>query len=138
MCNITFTAKEIIMKPVLSATLLACVLGAVACSGEKDSPVAFLGCDPPIHSVVVNPPTAAMLIGWTVTLSASVDACPDVVRSVFWSSSDSSIATVDQTGAVTARAVGTTRIIATASIDPNVRNAATITVTKGDVFQRVQ
>jgi Big-like domain-containing protein len=127
--------QEIIMKPVLLASLLACVLGALACSTGKDAPVAVVGCDPLIHSVDVSPTTAAILIGMTVTLAASVDACPGVPRSVVWSTSDPSIATVDSIGAVTARATGRTRIIAAVSADTNVKGAATITVIRGDLFQ---
>jgi len=120
------------MKPVLLAPFLACLLSALACSRGKDAPVGPVACDPLIRSVDVNPTTAAVPIGTTAMLAASVDACPGVPRSVVWSTSNQSIATVDSTGVVTGRAAGMARVVAAVRADTNVKGAATITVIRDD------
>ena len=53
--------------------------------------------------------------------------------SVTWSSSDEDVATVDETGLVTAKSVGTATITAAASADPSVTATCTVTVTAVDV-----
>lgn len=53
--------------------------------------------------------------------------------SVTWSSSDEDVATVDASGLVTAKSVGTATITAAASADPDVTATCTVTVTVVDV-----
>jgi uncharacterized protein YjdB len=69
----------------------------------------------PVATVVVTPPTASVAAGGTVQLSASArDASGGVLpgRLVGWSSSDEAVATVSNTGLVTAVKVGTATITA--------------------------
>jgi trimeric autotransporter adhesin len=70
----------------------------------------------PVASVAVNPPTASLAIGGTITLSATVrDAHGAALsgRTITWSTSAAQIATVSNTGVVTAVAPGVATITAT-------------------------
>ncbi len=116
------------MRSVLSASVLACSLCAIACSGEKQAPVVVWACDGPVHSVTVNPTSVTMETGAVFTLTAFVEVCARIDRGVVWSTSDQSVARVDSTGAVTGASAGAATILATARADRNVRAAATITV----------
>ncbi len=83
-----------------------------------------------VRSVVVSPGSIALQVGSTLALGASVVADASVtIRTVSWSSSDSSIAKVNASGIVTAVGAGTTTIVATATADPTVKGMATVTVT---------
>lgn len=82
-----------------------------------------------VHAVVVSPPNVTISVGSTLSLGASVDADASVtVRTVAWSSGDSSIAKVSAAGLVTGVAPGTTAIVAAATAAPNVKGTATVTV----------
>lgn len=81
---------------------------AAACSRPGD-PTAL------VASVSIQPPSLAITVGTTVQLTAQVkDASGrDVAgRSVVWSSSNPSVASVSPTGVVTATGVGTARVTA--------------------------
>lgn len=70
----------------------------------------------PVAAVIVTPATVTLTVGQTTTLSASpVDAggVPLANRSVTWSSGNTGVATVDNTGRVTAVQAGTAVISAT-------------------------
>lgn len=70
----------------------------------------------PVASVSVNPTTAALVIGSTLTISATVrDANGGTLsgRVVTWTSSDAAVATVSNSGVVTAVATGNATITAT-------------------------
>jgi len=70
----------------------------------------------PVASVAVNPPTASLPIGGTVTLSATVrDAHGATLsgRTITWSTNAAQIAKVSSTGVVTAVAPGVATITAT-------------------------
>ncbi|HEX5073017.1 MAG TPA: Ig-like domain-containing protein [Gemmatimonadaceae bacterium] len=85
--------------------------------------VAVIGCNSdevvhsgtPVASVQVAPPKASVVVGATVTLTASAfDASGNVLtgRKVFWVVADSNFATVSSTGVVTGRVVGTVPVAA--------------------------
>jgi uncharacterized protein YjdB len=66
-------------------------------------------------SVSINPKDATLFIGGPfLVLGAKVSSEFGVVSAVLWSTSDPAVATVDQTGQVTAVAVGTAVVVATA------------------------
>ncbi len=70
----------------------------------------------PVNSVVLTPATASLQGGQTVQLTATLKDIDGMVlsgRSINWSSSNNSIARVDQTGLVTAIAPGPATITAT-------------------------
>ena len=115
-------------RHVLTNTLLlsAAVVLAAACG--SDSPT-----DPieptPVASVTVSPGTANVAVGATVSLSAvTEDADGNTLtgRTVTWSSSNTSVATVSSSGLVTAVAEGDATITATSE---GVSGTAMITVT---------
>lgn len=73
---------------------------------------------PDVAEVVVAPLTASVVVGNTLPLQATVrDAGGQSVTgaTVLWSVQDTSIATVSTTGVVTARAVGSTQVAASAN-----------------------
>lgn len=64
-------------------------------------------------TVVLSSSAETLTVGDTVTLSATV-ASTDTVNSVVWRSMDTAVATVDQTGVVSAKSAGTSVIVAEA------------------------
>ncbi|MCI8652537.1 MAG: hypothetical protein HFF11_02415 [Angelakisella sp.] len=81
----------------------------------------------PVESVAV-PGSLALEVGKTGTLTATVAPDNATNKTVKWSTSDSSIATVDENGTVTAVVAGTAVITATA--DGGKTAACTVTVTE--------
>lgn len=115
------------MRPRILLTLV--LLGAVAaCSSPPGT-----GPNRPVAAVEVTPATASRTVGETVQLTAVLrDAEGEVLtgRSVTWSSSAGTVASVSSTGLVTTVAEGETVITATSES----RSAtATITVTAAPV-----
>lgn len=83
---------------------------------------------PVVRSVAVSPTTASVFIGATQQLAASVSADAGIAQTVTWRSSNSTIATVNATGLVTAVALGSATITALSTVDTTRRATATITV----------
>jgi hypothetical protein len=83
-----------------------------------------------VRGVTVTPASVPSLaVGSSVTLSAAVEADAGVTdRTVTWSSSDATVASVDATGKVTGVKAGTVTISAAAKADPTVKGAALVTV----------
>jgi uncharacterized protein YjdB len=102
---------------------------------------------PPVASVAVSPTTKSMAAGQTTALAATLrDASGAVLtdRIVSWSSSSATVATVSQTGVVTALGAGTATITATsegksgtASVAVQAGPAATVDVTPTSTTIRV-
>lgn len=93
-----------------AAVVLAAATG-IACGGDSLEP-----SDVPVATVEVAPPTATVVLGTTVTLTASAldgEGKPLSGRKVFWTSADSNFATVSPNGVVTGRYVGSVPIAAT-------------------------
>lgn len=92
----------------------------------KKSIIAFLGIlvfivscvkkeqEVPVSSVTLNRTTAELLIGEAVQLSASVSPADATQKTISWTSSNSSVATVSGTGMVSAIAEGQSTITASA------------------------
>lgn len=82
---------------------------------------------PELTSLAITPSTLNLTAGKTGNLS--VTATPATAsKSVTWSTSDSSVATVSN-GVVTAKAEGTATITATSTVKPSVKATATVKVT---------
>ncbi|HEX6050730.1 MAG TPA: Ig-like domain-containing protein, partial [Gemmatimonadaceae bacterium] len=73
-----------------------------------------------VNQVTVSPSNAIIKPGDFLQASAQVDADPGVARTVTWTSSNQAVATVDNTGKVTAVTDGTASITAASTVDPSV------------------
>lgn len=78
--------------------------------GSTPTPVPFIN---DVSSVGLNKTTDTLTVGSTDTLSATVYPSSAANKAVTWSSSDKNIASVDNTGKVTAVSAGTATITAT-------------------------
>jgi len=99
--------NRFLLKGLASVFALAVMFGTVSCSDddEKEGTIA-------VSAIAVNPTTAAVKPGATVTLSATVIPEDATDKTITWSSSDEKVATVDG-GKVTGVAEGTATITAT-------------------------
>jgi len=116
-----------------SLTLLAAWLSlglSTACRDRVDSlPVEVPDSTGVASAVVIAPSSAAMNVGDTITLVATLPlALRTTNRGVTWTVANIAVATVDARGAVTAVGGGTTTVVATSVADPSVKGAASITV----------
>ena len=82
-----------------------------------------------VKTVTVTPANLTLGQNKSYTLTATVDAQPGTDTGVTWTSSDTTIATVDATGKVTATdKVGTVTITATSKADPAKKGTCTVKV----------
>jgi len=101
-----------------AATAACIVVLAAACGGDSDSPAdpGNGGATAPVATLTVTPLTGSVAIGKTTQLAATAkDAAGNVLtgRTIAWTTSGATIATVDGNGLVTGVAAGTTNIVAT-------------------------
>ena len=90
--------------------------------------IMFLGAEPEVTAVAVTPSTATIGVGEEVQLTATVTAGQMANKSVRWTSSDDTKATVSASGIVTGVATGSATITATSVVDNTVTGTATITI----------
>ncbi len=128
------------MQRVVRSTLvgLLAVAGLTACGDKVTTTqvtITTTTTTPPpgtVHSVTVAPASVTIPVSGTAQLAASVDADASVTdRTVKWTSSDPTIATVSSSGLVTGVKAGTVEIIASATAAPTVQGAAAVTVGGG-------
>lgn len=81
-----------------------------------------------VESITLSQASLVMHVGESFTLIASVNPTYALDKSIIWTSSDESVATVDQTGKVTAVSKGTTTIKATANYGSGVSGACEVEV----------
>ncbi len=82
-----------------------------------------------VSEVTLDRTTAELKAGETLQLHASVQPADATDRSLTWRSNNTAVATVDQSGLVTARAVGTATITATANDGSGKQAVCRVTVT---------
>ena len=82
----------------------------------------------PMTKLSVSPELASLVVGESVTLSASHEPVDATVTSVVWSSSDEAVATVSADGVVSAVGAGDATITVADSTQPSVMASATIHV----------
>lgn len=81
-----------------------------------------------VETISLNKTTMELTVGGEETLTATVSPDNATDKTITWSSTDNSIATVDQNGKVTAVAAGTATIYATANDGGNAQGACAVTV----------
>lgn len=86
--------------------------------------------DPTVSSVTVSPSTWTISLDGTTTkqLSATVSGTNSPAQTVTWTSSNTSVATVSNSGLVTGKAAGTATITATSTVDGTKSGTCAITV----------
>ena len=94
---------------------------SASCSVEVPPPVA-------VESVSVSPSTAEIYVGGTTQLTATVLPADASDKRVTWSSSDNSIATVDNSGLVTGIAQGSVTITCSATDGSGVSDSCIVNV----------
>ena len=82
-----------------------------------------------IAKITLNKSAASIYVGGTETLSASIEPAGATDAPLLWQSSDTSVATVNQNGLVTANKVGSATITATAADGSGVSASCDVTVT---------
>lgn len=87
----------------------------------------------PVTGVTVSPTSSSVAAGLTVQLSAAVAPSNATNQNVSWSSSNTSVATVNSSGLVTGVTAGTATITATTA-DGNKTATSAITVTAASTF----
>ena len=90
----------------------------------------------PVSSVGLNKTSAKLVVGKTLTLSATVSPDNATNKSVTWESDDTDVATVTSSGEVTAVAEGTATITVKSVADPTKSATCIITVTDGSIDLR--
>ena len=85
--------------------------------------------DIPVASVTLNQYNLSLFVGGTATLTATVEPENATNKTVTWSSSDATVATVDN-GTVTAKSEGTAVITVSSEENTEVKATCTVTVTK--------
>ena len=85
----------------------------------------------PVESITLNESSAELYLGDRFTLKAEILPADATDLAVNWSSSDESVATVDQNGNVTPASAGVTKIICSAQDDSGVAGECELTVSVG-------
>ena len=86
-----------------------------------------------VTGIELNKTSTEIKVGSDETLTATVSPEDATDKTVTWESSEPTVATVDQNGKVTAVAVGTARITATANDGSGVKATCDVTVTTIDI-----
>ena len=107
----------------------ATITVTTADGGYKDTcPVTVTAAPVPVTGVSLNKDSTSLTVGGTETLTATVKPEDATNKAVTWTSSNSTVATVDQNGVVTALARGTAVITATAADGRGASASCTVTV----------
>ena len=81
-----------------------------------------------VSSMTISAPNTELIIDETVQAEANVQPANALQKSLVWTSSNERVATVSQSGLITARSVGTAVITATTTDGSNLKATLTITV----------
>ena len=94
-------------------------------AGEQSATCTVIVSKIPVSSITINGAEPTLVEGDTLILTATITPSDASYKTVTWTSSNGTVATVDQNGKVTAKSVGTAKIKATAD---GVTAECTITV----------
>lgn len=96
----------------ISKSITVCVTSTVDTTGVK-----------------VNPATVNMVVGGTQAITTTVEPATATNKAVTYQSMDTSVATVNDSGVITAVGRGTTQVVVTSVANSMVQSAVTVTVT---------
>ena len=128
--SVTWTTSDASVATVSNGIVTAKKVGSAsitAKAGDKTATCAVTVIATQVTSVTLNQTTASLKAGETVTLTATVNPDDATDKTVTWSTSDASVATVDN-GVVTAKKVGSATITAMAG-DKTASCAVTVVAT---------
>jgi len=128
--TVTWTTSDASIVTVDNGVVTAKKVGTAtitAKAGDKSATCAVTVVATPVTSVTLNKTTASLKAGETVTLTATVKPDDATDKTVTWSTSDASVAAVEN-GVVTAKKVGTATITAKAG-DKSATCAITVVAT---------
>ncbi|MGN1060510.1 MAG: Ig-like domain-containing protein, partial [Candidatus Coproplasma sp.] len=117
------TEGEIVLAFTRSSGNTGCEITALTITISDAGPV-------DVESVSLNKTSGSLFVGATETLTATVTPSNATNKDVVWTSSDETVAAVDQNGKVTALKAGTATITATAADDETVKATCAYTVSK--------
>ena len=92
---------------------------------------------PPVVVSISLPPVSNLQVGTEIPLTVIVSVLGGASETVTWESSNSTIASVSQSGVVTGNAVGTVDIIATSTFDSSKSATTTFTITEAPLADSV-
>ncbi len=101
---------------------------ATTTDGTGHSATCEVNVTVPVSSITLNQSSATINQSGTFMLTATVLPTNETNKTVYWSSSNTSVAYVDQNGVVTARAVGTATIWANTTDGTNLSASCNVTV----------
>ena len=112
-------------KAVGTATIIA-----TTTDGSNLSATCYVTVNPQLATgITINQTSASIIVNNTLQLSATVSPGNTTNKAVTWSSSNTNVATVNDVGLVTAKAIGTTTITVATSDGSNKSASCAITVT---------
>ena len=126
--TVTWSTSDASVATVENGVVTAKMIGTAtitAKAGDKTATCAITVEATPVTSVNLDKPSASLKVGETVTLTATVKPDDATDKTVTWSTSDASVATVEN-GVVTAKMIGTATITAKAG-DKTATCAITVT-----------
>lgn len=120
--KITWKSSDISVATVSSSGLVTAkangttTITATTSNGKKATATVTVNIDVPVSSVALNRSSATLIqIGETISLTATVQPSNATNKTITWSTSNSSVATVSSSGVVTAKSNGTATITAASS-----------------------
>ena len=114
--TVTWTTSDATVATVSNGVVTAKKIGTAtitAKAGDKTATCSITVVATPVTSVTLNKTSASLKVGETVTLSATVGPDDATDKTVTWTTSDATVATVSN-GVVTAKKLGTATITAKA------------------------
>ena len=131
--TVTWTTSDATVATVNNGVVTAKKVGAAtitAKAGDKTATCTITVVATPVTSVTLNKTSAQLKAGESVTLTATVNPSDATDKTITWSTTDATVATVSN-GVVTAKKVGTATITAKAG-DKTATCAITVTATDSD------
>ena len=114
--TVTWSTSDASVATVSDGVVTAIKLGSAtirAKAGDKEATCVITVEATPVTSVTLDQTSASLKVGETVSLTATVKPDDATDKSVTWSSSNTSVATVSSTGVVTAKSAGSAIITVT-------------------------